>query len=51
MGSLYDPFGFLDDIFTTVKYAVTDQEKEGREAGIKAAAEIYKPILQELEYQ
>ena len=32
-----------------VVYAMTDQEKEGRELGIELAARIYKPIFQNLE--
>lgn len=46
---LRNPFEPMLDIFKVVKYATTDQEKEGRELGIKAAANIYKPVLKNLE--
>ena len=41
----------LNEVITLVRYAVTDQEKEGREAGIKAAAKIYEPVLRDMERQ
>ena len=43
----FDPFSLMK----IVKYATTDQEQEGREAGIKTAASIYAPILRKLEIQ
>lgn len=41
----------ISDTIAVVKYAVTDQEQEGRELGIKTASEIYAPILSNLEKQ
>ena len=43
------PFGMFKDLAKAVECAVTDQEKEGRELGIKKAAEIYAPVLRQLE--
>lgn len=39
----------IETIGAVVKYATSDQEKEGRELGIKAAAKIYQPVLENLE--
>lgn len=40
----------VSNAISTIKdYATTDQEKEGREKGTKGAADIYKPVLEELE--
>ena len=39
----------FDDIFAIIEYVSSDQEKEGRELGIKKAASMYKPILESLE--
>lgn len=36
---------------TVVEYATTDQEKEGRELGTAAAANIFKPVLDSLKRQ
>ena len=36
---------------TVIKYATTDQEKEGREIGTEVAANIYKPVLDSLKRQ
>lgn len=44
--SVANPFR---DIFKVVEYMLTDQEKEGRELGIKAAVNIYEPVLKNLE--
>ena len=35
-------------IFKGLKYALTDQEKEGRELGKVKAAEVYEPVLEKL---
>ena len=43
------PFGGIKDIAKLVKWAVSDQEKEGRELGIKKAAEIYGPVFRQME--
>ena len=48
-----DPVSELVDTARAVKkvvdYVATDQEKEGRELGIKATANIYEPVLKNLE--
>lgn len=49
MGLFFDAFGLGKTTKTVIKYAITDQEKEGREAGIILAAEIYKPVVKRLE--
>ena len=36
---------------TAYKYVTTDQEKEGRELGIKVAAKIYEPVFEDLKRQ
>lgn len=46
---MLNPFQPVFDIFKVVEYVATDQEKEGRELGIKAAANIYEPVLKNLE--
>ena len=44
------PFGIGGDLaYQTLKYAFTDQEKEGRELGKIKAAEVYEPVLKKLE--
>ena len=39
----------FDDIIAIIDYVSSDQEKEGRELGIKKATSMYKPILESLE--
>ena len=47
-----NPFDIMDKLRAAKKivdYVTSDQEKEGREQGINAAANIYKPVLTKLE--
>lgn len=44
-----NPLNTIYDYAKIVEYVRSDQEKEGREAGIKAASEIYAPVLQKME--
>ena len=46
---MLNPFQPILDICKVVEYVATDQEQEGHEKGIKAAANIYKPILKKLQ--
>lgn len=45
---IINPF---DDVSKIYQYATTDQEKEGREEGKKIAAEVFRPVLENLEYR
>ena len=46
---VFNPLEPIRDIFKVMEYVSTDQEKEGRELGIKAASRIYQPVLRNLE--
>ena len=44
-----NPLNTIYDVTKIVEYVRSDQEKEGREAGIKAASDIYAPVLKKME--
>lgn len=44
-----NPLYTIYDVAKIVEYVRSDQEKEGREAGMKAASDIYAPVLKKME--